>query len=82
MKVCNNIIISNGLTHDLDISDDDRLNILRTLYGNRHKATAKLWSGKDLSTSEVLTNIRVYPEYRIAYMEKIISVKKIEYKKS
>ncbi len=69
------VLISGGLTNKLDISNDDRLKILRTLYGNRHKATAKLWSGKDLSTSEVLTNIRIYPEYRIAYMEKIISIK-------
>lgn len=69
------VSISNGLTQKLDISTEDRINILRTLFGQRHKAMAKLWTGKDLATAEVLTNIRVYPEYRMAYMEKIISVK-------
>jgi XrtN system VIT domain protein len=69
------ITIAGLLSEKLDISVDERVNILKTLYGNRHAATAKLWTGKDLETAEVLTNIRVYPEYRIAYLEKIISVK-------
>jgi len=69
------IVMAAALTKELEISDEERIKVLRTLFGNRHKATQKLWTGKDLKTSEVLTNIRIYPEFRLAYVEKIISVK-------
>jgi len=60
---------------DLQINHSDRIKILNTSFNTRHLSRRKLWSGEDLSTSEILTNIRVYPNYRIAYTEKIISIK-------
>lgn len=69
------IVMAASLTNDLEISGEERIKILRTLFGNRHNATQKLWTGKDLKTNEILSNIRIYPEFRLAYIEKIISVK-------
>lgn len=59
----------------LNITREDRENILKTSFNARHQARRKLWSGEDLNTSEILTNVRIYPDYRIAYTEKIISIK-------
>ncbi|MBT4340010.1 MAG: XrtN system VIT domain-containing protein [Bacteroidetes bacterium] len=63
------------LSPDLNLSDKARINILNTSFNTRHLSRRKLWRGDNLSTSEVLTNIRLYPDYRIAYTEKIISIK-------
>ncbi len=66
-----------GLTlmEDLSIGTQDRIKILESKYNARHLAHRKLWGGKDLSTSNVLTNVQVFPEYRMAYLEKIINIK-------
>jgi XrtN system VIT domain protein len=57
------------------LSTADRLQLLK-FYGNmRHDTHRKLWRGGDLSTTNVKTKIQVYPEYRMAYTEKIITIK-------
>jgi XrtN system VIT domain protein len=67
--------IASLLSPKLQISESDRIKILNTSFNTRHLSRRKLWSGDHLSTSEILTNIRVYPAFRIAYTEKIISIK-------
>ncbi len=59
----------------LDLSRTDRIKILECLFNKRHLAHRKLWSGDRLATSDIITNIKVYPGYRLAYLEKIITIK-------
>lgn len=69
------VIVANLLFRNIDISQQDRVKILESQFDSRHKAHRKLWSGKNLSTQSVLTNTKVYPQYRMAYVEKIITIK-------
>jgi XrtN system VIT domain protein len=64
-------------TDDLDLRDEERLNILNYSSKNRHLTHRKLWSGEFLKTTDVLTNIEVFPEYRLAYAEKYLLIKNI-----
>ncbi len=64
-----------GLLGDLDLSFKSRVQILKSQFNARHFTQRKLWSGRDLGTIEVLNNIQVFPDYRLAYSEKTITVK-------
>ncbi len=64
-----------ALFGDINIDTDTRIKILKSQHNARHLAQRKLWSGRNIGTIEVLNNIKVYPDFRIAYTEKIITVK-------
>ena len=57
------------------LTSEQKIKILETIYDSRHKAQERLWSGDDLRTNHILTNVRLYPNLRLAYTEKIISVR-------
>ena len=56
------------------LTTDEKINILQAMYDSRHKAQERLWTGENLQTSHVITNVRIFPNLRIAYTEKIIDV--------
>ena len=58
-----------------DLSETEKIKILESMYDSRHQAQERLWSGDKLETGNVISNIRIYPEYRIAYTEKILSIR-------
>lgn len=56
------------------LSQEERIKILESVYDARHKTLNRLWSGNHLVTQSVLSNVRIWPESRIAYTEKTITV--------
>jgi len=60
---------------DINLDQNTRVKILKSQFNARHLAQRKLWSGRNLGTIEVLNTIQVFPDYRLAYAEKIITVK-------
>jgi len=71
------VVIASVFCGTASIGDDDRIKILKSIYNSRHLAQERLWSGDHLATSNVVTNIKVYPEYRMAYTEKTISIENL-----
>ncbi len=69
------VTLAANLLGEVELSDRERIDLLKSLYDARHQAQERLWSGDDLATRHVNTNIKVYPDYRLAYTEKIISIK-------
>ncbi len=69
------VVIGSELMGKINLSKEERIKILESKYDLRHHTKRKLWSGKHLSTSSVLSNIQVFPAYRLAYTEKIIRIK-------
>ena len=63
---------------EIPIDEESRLKILEFKYSGRHYTQRKLWSDDNLQTSEVLTNIELYPEYHLSYTEKTISIQNTE----
>lgn len=68
------VIIAELFFGKVDLSNDTRVKILKSQYNARHKAQRKLWSSRDLKTTDVLNNIRIVPEYRLSYTEKILTI--------
>ncbi|MBL4703211.1 MAG: XrtN system VIT domain-containing protein [Flavobacteriales bacterium] len=65
----------------VDVSAEQRIKILESQYDSRHDSHRKLWSGKHLETSSVTTTIDAFPEYRLAYVERTITIKNINQNK-
>jgi XrtN system VIT domain protein len=56
------------------LDDDEKIKILASRYDARHHAQDRLWNGDHLETVNVISNVKLFPEYRMAYTEKTISV--------
>lgn len=58
------------------LSIADRKNILNVISkNNRHHTQERLWSGTDLSTSYIVTDVDLYPALRLAYSEHYFNVR-------
>lgn len=57
------------------LSDSNRVKILQSITDAKYKSNERLWSGDNLLTSYVVTDIDIYPQLRIAYTEKYINIK-------
>lgn len=68
------VLVASLFTPVQEISEDERIKMLEYGFDARHKTQDRLWSGKDLSTTHVISNIRLWPQYRMAYTEKTITV--------
>jgi hypothetical protein len=60
---------------ELQLTREDRVKILEAMYDSRHQTEERLWSGDRLRTHQVLTNVRLYPKFRLAYTEKHLWIK-------
>jgi XrtN system VIT domain protein len=72
------IIMASLFSNKNNLSEKERINILKTMFNSRHKAQERLWPGDKLKTTNVITNIQIRPEYRLAYTEKTISIANTE----
>ncbi len=68
------IWIATALLPMPDITEDERTKILGTFFDKRHDLHDRLWSGQHLATSQVETYIEAYPELRMAYTEKKLTI--------
>lgn len=53
----------------LDISTDDRINILKSNFDKRLETEEQLWSGNDLFTKNIKEDVKIFTDNRIAYTE-------------
>ncbi|HVK47060.1 MAG TPA: XrtN system VIT domain-containing protein, partial [Pseudobacter sp.] len=68
------ICIATAFGFRLDMSTDDRVQMLQAVFNERHQAEERLWSGDELYTEEVDSKINIWPQYRIAYTDMTIKV--------
>ncbi|MGB4775502.1 MAG: XrtN system VIT domain-containing protein [Daejeonella sp.] len=57
-----------------NLDTNDRIKILESMYDSRHQAQERLWSGDELQTASVVSNVKLFPEFRLAYTEKILTI--------
>ena len=69
------VVIGSEIMGNINLDRATKIKILESKFDLRHTTKRKLWSGEHLSTSSVLSNIQVFPDYRLAYTEKIIRIK-------
>lgn len=63
-----------SLFTECTLSHEDKIKILQTRV-DRHRAEERLWSGNNLSTSYVVSDIDLYPDLRLSYTEKYLTIK-------
>ena len=68
-------IIANMLYGELKFSSETLMKLLESRFDARHMTHRRLWNGTDLKTTSINNAITVYPEYRIAYLEKTLKIK-------
>lgn len=68
------VMVASFFSSPLELKFDERKKILNAVFGMRHKTERKLWSGDKCETTNIVTNVQLFPEYRIAYTEKIIDI--------
>lgn len=68
------VVIASVFSDRLHLSDDEKIDILNSEFRTRHHSEERLWSGKDLATTDVVSSVHIWPESHIAYTEKIITV--------
>lgn len=56
-------------SEDLDLSADDRINILKSNFNKGLETEEQLWSGKDLITKNIKEDIKIFANERLAYTE-------------
>ncbi|WMX12118.1 XrtN system VIT domain-containing protein [Aureispira sp. CCB-E] len=69
------IAIASYFSGRINLSRNDRIQILKFYSKNRHDTQRKLWSGKHLSTTQIKKKISLYPAYRLAYIEQTFTIK-------
>lgn len=69
------VVIGTFFSHSIEIDREGKIKILRYMFDARHKTERKLWSGDNLSTSQIATNVQLFPDYRLAYTEKTLKIK-------
>jgi XrtN system VIT domain protein len=72
------VVIASIFSDQTNLEEHERIKILEAMYDSRHKAQERLWGGNKLTTSSVITNVKIFPEYRMAYTEKTLFVKNHE----
>ncbi|WP_276372131.1 XrtN system VIT domain-containing protein [Chryseolinea sp. H1M3-3] len=69
------LVFISSLISRCPISYDDRVKILQSIFADRHQSNERLWSGDNLTTSYIVSDVDIYPALRLAYVEKYLSVR-------
>lgn len=72
------VVLASLFCGQTNLEEHERIKILEAMYDSRHKAQDRLWSGDKLKTTSVVTNVKISPEYRLAYTEKTLFIKSSE----
>ncbi len=69
------VVIATMLFSKPNLDEKEQIKILKSMYDSRHQAQERLWSGDNLETVSVISNVKLFPEYRMAYTEKMLTIK-------
>ncbi len=68
------VVIAHFVNGNLDLPRGDRTKILRFMFDARHQTEERLWRGDKLSTTDIVTNVQLFPAHRLAYTEKTFKI--------
>ncbi|MEZ0539241.1 XrtN system VIT domain-containing protein [Fibrella arboris] len=68
------VVIAHSLFPVPAFAGNEQGKLLRTVSQQHYGTESKLWSGRNLTTSQVATQVRIWPQYRLSYTEKTIWV--------
>jgi XrtN system VIT domain protein len=69
------VVIASLFNSETGLGDRERIKLLEILFDARHDTQERNWSGRSLTTQNVVSHARIYPDYRLAYTEKTLSIR-------
>ncbi|MEL6865910.1 MAG: XrtN system VIT domain-containing protein [Bacteroidota bacterium] len=69
------VVTASFFSGTINLSIEEKLQLLESLYNERHNTKRRLWSGNQLSTQSIETTVQLFPDYRMAYTEKEFVIK-------
>ena len=76
------IAIASIFTKDHALSESTKIKILNYLYDSRHQTSDRFWSGENLKSKQVVTNVELFPQERLSFTEQIITIENNRVSKS
>lgn len=76
------ISIASFVAGKIDLDNTTKVKILDAQYNMRHESADRFWSGLNLKTRDVITNVELFPAYRLAYTEMILYIRNESFNKS
>lgn len=68
------VLIAALLVPPLDLAAGDRTKLIAVVNDARPETAEHLWTGRDLRVTNVTSQVRIYPDYRLAYTEKTLMI--------
>ncbi len=69
------VVVASQLMPADGLSPVDKLSLLSVMAAKRHGAEEKFWTGQHLTTDAVTTQVRVWPQFRLAYTEQTFRIR-------
>ncbi|MFD2933610.1 XrtN system VIT domain-containing protein [Spirosoma flavum] len=69
------VVIASRLFPADALSDADQLSVLKVLSANRHGAEEKFWTGRHLTVEDVVSQVRIWPQFRLSYTEQTVQIR-------
>lgn len=57
------------------LSPADQLSLLKILAADRHSSEEKFWTGRHLTVEDVVSQVRIWPEFRLSYTEQTVRIR-------
>jgi XrtN system VIT domain protein len=69
------VVIASRLFPTDALSDTDQLSILKVRSANRHGTEEKFWTGRHLTIEDVVSQVRIWPQFRMSYTEQTVQIR-------
>ncbi len=69
------VVIASQLVPASFASETEQLSLLKTLSAERHGTEEKFWTGRHLTTEDVVSQVRIWPQFRLSYTEQTIRIR-------
>ncbi|MCC6727070.1 MAG: XrtN system VIT domain-containing protein, partial [Saprospiraceae bacterium] len=69
------VSIARAFSKNGGLGPDQAMQLKSAMFESRHNTEPRLWSGDDLRTNDVVTNVEFFPEHRLSYTEKNLTIK-------
>jgi len=71
------LVILDLVTTKHALDEHESRKILEAIHDKRHHSEQRLWTGQNLHTKQIVTQIELHPEYRLSYTEKTFQIENI-----
>ncbi|MBD2752829.1 XrtN system VIT domain-containing protein [Spirosoma validum] len=69
------VVIASVLHPANVVSDKEKLALLKIRSSERHGTEEKFWMGRHLTTEEVVSQVRIWPQFRLSYTEQTVRIR-------